>query len=87
MKNPPDHIESVTCEDKVTCAMLSPGFFYAGSNISERRGGRPTFRSSNKLLTQMNLHQLLEDWSLYINYEDENIRFVQPPLSQIIYLF
>ena len=51
MKNPPYHIESVTCEDQVRCTVLSQVFFIqAKCYISEISGGRPNFCSSRNSL-------------------------------------
>ena len=69
-------------------ALYCPRFFHAGNmQYFWKHWRKGNFLFKRKLFTQINLHQVLQDCSRHVNYQDENFGIVQRPLSQIIYSF
>ena len=85
MKNSPYHIESVTCEDQVGCTALSQVFRCRQYAIFLKSVEVGQLSVQAETLYSINLHQLLEDWSLHVNYQYEKFGIVQRLLSQIVY--
>ena len=86
MKNPPYHIESVTCEDQVGCTILSQVFRCRQYAIFMKAVEVGQLAVQVQLFTQINLHQVFEDWSLHANYQAGEIRN-SPTTSGPNYLF
>ena len=69
-------------------ALYCPRFFHTGSmQYFWKHWRKANFLFKQKLFTQRNMHQVLQDCSCHVNCQDENFGIVQGHLSQIIYSF